>query len=266
MRLAVLLLLAVACQGVLCAQEVFTPPQAYPVERYEAGWSKNPFTLKTAPVLMETSSFAKDLAVGTYYGDAADPTVVLVNTKTHERITLKKGRPAANGMKLGETKLVGSRKEIYAEVTLGAETTQIHYDDTYVRQVAAAEGAKAPPPGQKMPGQQPGQPPQVRPGGMPPNGQPPGQPPGQQIKLPVPGGPGIAANSPGARMGNTGMPGNAGMAGNVGVGGNVSRPAGVSIPALSSSAPAIPAPASPSSAPVAQLVPDRRRLITPAAN
>ncbi len=254
MRLA-LLILVLASRSFVCAQSdaVFTPPNAYPVSRYEAGWNKNPFTLKTAPVLLESASFAKDLAIGTYYGDAADPTVVLVNTKTHERIPLRKGKPGANGMKLGEVKLGGSRKDITAEVTMGAETSQIHYDDAYLKQVAASEGVKAPQ------GQQQQQ--QGRPNpGMPPNV----QVPGQQMKIPLPSSPGGPGGRPAGVASNSPTPMNGGMGGP----GNFSRPGNPGVPSISLSNPSAspsPSPAS-SSSPVAQLVPERRRLITPAGN
>ena len=139
------IILALALLGFqrMAADEVFTPPRQYPADRYEAGWNKNPFTLKSAPPLLETASFAKDFVIGAYYGDATDPTVVLVNTKTQERIRLKKNQVAANGMTLGIVKLGGGRKEIYAEVKLGPETAQIHYDSGYLRQLAASESTRA---------------------------------------------------------------------------------------------------------------------------
>lgn len=131
--------------GVSFAEDVvlFTPPQVYAVDRYETGWSKNPFTLKTAPVVVEAASFSKDLAIGAYYGDANNPTVWLVNTKTHKRTKLKKGQPSANGIELTDVKFGSTRKDVSVEVRLGAETTKLHFDDSYLKQVAASEGAKA---------------------------------------------------------------------------------------------------------------------------
>src|SRR5436190_18553599 len=45
-------------------------------------------------------AFAQDLVLGSYYGAKDNPTIVLVNTRTHERMPLKKGVPTANGMTL----------------------------------------------------------------------------------------------------------------------------------------------------------------------
>lgn len=123
--------------------EAFVPPQAYPVERYEAAWSKNPFTLKTAPAVVENVSAAKDLAIGSHYGNKDNPTVVVVNTKTHERIRLKKGETASNGMKLNSVKLGATRKETTVEITLGSETAELTYNAEYMNQMASSAAAKA---------------------------------------------------------------------------------------------------------------------------
>lgn len=117
----------------------FTPPQAYPVDRYEAGWSKNPFTLKTVAPDVPKGLFAADLAIGAYYGAASNPTVVLVNTKTRERILLRRDQPTASGISLKSLKLDAPRSECQVEVTLGAESAVIKYDANYLAQMSAAE-------------------------------------------------------------------------------------------------------------------------------
>ncbi|MDB6004240.1 MAG: hypothetical protein JWR15_1227, partial [Prosthecobacter sp.] len=177
MKFPCMLLILISCAS-LAAQDggsAFVPPQAYPVSRYEAGWNKNPFTLKTAPVVAASASFAADLAIGAYFGDAANPTVVVVNTKTGERTQLKKGKPAANGMTLVDVTVGSGRKDVAADVTLGKETAKLQFNDGYLKQMAAAEGPRT------APGQ-----PQTNPqgGGAPPRvpvplvpGQPPGTPP-----------------------------------------------------------------------------------------
>ena len=74
-------------------------------------------------------------------------------------------------MQLKNIKLGSSRKQIVAEVTLGSQTSEVRFNDDYMKQIAGTEAARA------QPGQQPGMP---RPGGG-----PPGQPP----KNPIPGTP-----------------------------------------------------------------------------
>lgn len=124
----------------LRAQESFTPPQAYGADRYEREWQMNPFTLKTAPVALAKVSFAQDLAIGSFYGDRDNPTVVVVNTKTHDRTKLQKDQPSADGLTLVSWSLQPSRKDTSAEISLGGEKAVIHYDNSYIRQ-ASAEGA-----------------------------------------------------------------------------------------------------------------------------
>ncbi len=127
------------------AQEhsAFLPPRAYAAERYEAGWNKNPFTLKTAPALVPQASFAKDFAIASIYGERRDPTVSIVNVKTHERFLLKAGKPNAHGIELKETSVGIRRKDTVVRIAKGDELCEVHYDNGYLMQLAASAGARA---------------------------------------------------------------------------------------------------------------------------
>jgi hypothetical protein len=142
-----LLMAFLALVGLNHAEEPLPPPPiiptAYPVVRYEGGWNKNPFTLKTVPVVEEQESFAKDLAIGAYYGDAKDPTVVVVNTKTGERTRLKKNQPAANGIQMTSVRLSSSRKDVVAELSLGAQKAEVRFDSDYLKQITSVDAARA---------------------------------------------------------------------------------------------------------------------------
>jgi hypothetical protein len=120
----------------LSAQEAFAPPQAYPLDRYEAGWSKNPFTLKTAPVALAQKSFAEDLAIGSYYGAKENPTVVIVNVKTKKRWPLQMGQTAENGMMLSGVSITSSRRDTMVEVKLNGETAELRFDDSFIKEMA----------------------------------------------------------------------------------------------------------------------------------
>jgi hypothetical protein len=132
--------------GTLPAQEpaAFTPPKSHPVSRYEAMWETNPFTLETTLIVVQNASFAENLVIASVYGNLADPTVVLVNVKTHERIRLRMSQAARNGMKLDRLHM-GSRKrdDILAIVSRGAETSEVHFGTAYLKQVAAAGTTRA---------------------------------------------------------------------------------------------------------------------------
>lgn len=125
----------------LSAQQSFVPPEAFPAEKYENGWRKNPFTLKTAPVAVQRESFAKNLALGSMYDDVEGVTcVVVVNTKTRERTRLKGQEPASNGMRVTESVIADTRRDSYAVVVSGGEKATLRYDTAFLKQMAAGQG------------------------------------------------------------------------------------------------------------------------------
>lgn len=132
------LLILTLCATCIAAQDAFKAPERYDAKRYEADWARNPFTLQTAPVAAPDNPFAKDLVVASCYGDKANPTVVVVNTKTHQRFTLRKGKESEQGWRLGEVQLGASRQNITAEIWMGNERAVLNYDTEYVRTLASS--------------------------------------------------------------------------------------------------------------------------------
>lgn len=121
----------------------FTPPHPYSLSRYEASWEKNPFTLKTTPAVEQRAPFAEHLVIASVYGNLADPTVVLANVNTHERIRLQTSR--ANGSNIQLVRLHrgnGKRDDMLAIVSMGAETSEIRYGTDYLKQVSASGSAR----------------------------------------------------------------------------------------------------------------------------
>jgi hypothetical protein len=146
MRTFLIMFLLISGLALAQGQTAFKPPQVYDVRRYEPGWNKNPFTLKTAPASVTNATFAKDLAIGAFYGSLEDPTIVLVNTKTHERMRLKQGQRSRSGITLDEVNLGVSRGESFVEVRAsGGETALVRFDEGYLRQVAASAAKSTPP-------------------------------------------------------------------------------------------------------------------------
>ncbi|MBE2282442.1 MAG: hypothetical protein IAE77_03150 [Prosthecobacter sp.] len=140
-RVLLILMLGLRCVG---AQDTFQVPERYDAKRYEADWARNPFTLETAPVAAPDNPFAKDLAVASCYGDKANPTVVIVNTKTRERFPLRKGTESKQGWRLGEVQLGASRQNITAEIWMGNERAVLNYDTEYVKALASTAPPGAP--------------------------------------------------------------------------------------------------------------------------
>jgi len=157
-----LVLALIGTQSMAQEQAVLPSPKSYVIERYEAGWNKNPFTLKTTPAVVPQASFAKDLAIASIYGDRRDPTVSIVNVKTHERFLLKVGRPTDLGIEIKEVCIGVGRKDTVVKIAMGAELSEVHYDTDYLMQLTASAGARAAPAmlhlRQQTVQQQPGQP------------------------------------------------------------------------------------------------------------
>lgn len=125
----------------LSAAEPWAPPTPFPEQRYENGWRKNPFTLKTAPVAVQRESFAKNLALGSMYDDVDGVTsVVIVNTKTRERTRLRGQEPSANGIRVEESVIADTRRDSYAVVVMGGEKATLRYDEAFLKQMAAGGG------------------------------------------------------------------------------------------------------------------------------
>lgn len=127
----------VSCFASLYAQEAFRPPEAHPIERYKAAWSRNPFTTKTAPSVAPTGSFAQDFVLASMYQVSGETVVIVANTKTRERIRLRNDEPAPNGMKVKAVFIEDTRKNSSAELVLGGETAVLRYQDQAFKQMAA---------------------------------------------------------------------------------------------------------------------------------
>jgi len=124
----------------------FSPPHPYSLSRYVASWEKNPFTLKTTPANEQRASFAEHLVIASVYGNLVDPTVVLANVKTHERIRLQTSRTSGSGIQLVRLhRGNGRRDDMLAIVSMGAETSEIRYGTDYLKQVSASGTAQPAP-------------------------------------------------------------------------------------------------------------------------
>jgi hypothetical protein len=130
----------------------FTPPKGHDVSRYEAGWARNPFAFKTVPTPPGGGIFARDMAIGSYYGSQENPTIVLVNTKTHERLRLKSGETSITGITLEKVMMGVRRSDCMVEIRgVSGETAQLRFDEAYLRQQAASATRNGPVPAPPVP-------------------------------------------------------------------------------------------------------------------
>jgi hypothetical protein len=122
------------------------------MERYEAGWQKNPFTLKTAPAPPQRENWAKDLVLGGVStfdsGDRLE--VVVVNSKTHQRTKLN-NKNAVEGMIVKSVDSHAIHNDTTAVVEMKDDqfqpTATLKYDDTVLKSMAGAPNGVPPVPG-----------------------------------------------------------------------------------------------------------------------
>ena len=155
------------------AEAAFTPPQAYPADRYEPDWMKNPFTLKTTPPPILKESWSKDLSLQgvSMSKDKSVLHVTIVNAKTHKRTTLDNVKPSADGLLVKSIEMRLNSKETTAVVEQNGEPATLKFDPALNKTLAAQNPAGTPGvPG--MPGA-PAMPRPVIPGSaVPPGGRP----------------------------------------------------------------------------------------------
>ncbi len=151
MRLPFLIILVAAGSLRAMGTDAFIAPAPYPLSRYEEGWQKNPFTLKTAPVAITKESFAKDLTLGSVYQFNDITTVVVVNTKTRERKSLRENETSPTGMVIKSVHLENSRKDTYVEVTQANDTAILRYDESFLKGLASHAGQPQPVPNSGVP-------------------------------------------------------------------------------------------------------------------
>lgn len=129
------------CLPLVRADNEFTPAETYPIGHYREIWNKNPFTLKTAPSVLKKESFAKDLVLGSMvqYGD--EMLVVIVNTKTRERIQLVSGLLTPDGMRIKSANLQDNRADSSVEIEFNGDMAVLRYDEAFQKQLASSSKA-----------------------------------------------------------------------------------------------------------------------------
>lgn len=147
------LLLLVLATGAGASAAPFAEPKPHPISRYEAGWEKNPFTLKTAPPAIIKESFAKDLALAGLLRAGDDVIVRLVNTKTRDITRLKNNEPGPGGIRVKSAHFEGRQGDMFVELERDKETpVVVRFDEAFIRQMGAQVGAGKPGVNPPLPG------------------------------------------------------------------------------------------------------------------
>ena len=130
-------------------------PESFPQARYEASWQKNPFLLKTAPIIQVQESWAKDFVLTSLAEIGGVFRVSIRNKVTGESKRLIQGDEGDSEYKVVSVNLQPNRKESSVELSKGTETATLKYDETQLvaqgrpNPGAAGQGVKA---GAQMPG------------------------------------------------------------------------------------------------------------------
>lgn len=103
-------------------------PQAFPRSRYETSWKKNPFLLKTAPVIQTKESWAADFALTSIAKLSGIYRVSIKNKKTGESKRLSEASNADAEFKIVKVNLLPDRKSSSVEIEKGGEKATLTYD------------------------------------------------------------------------------------------------------------------------------------------
>jgi hypothetical protein len=93
---------------------------------------------KTAPAVTKAPSFARDLAIGSMYQLGGETTVVVVNTKTHERTILRGSEPSFDGMRVKQASIKDTRRESSVVLEMGGKEATLYYDVSYFKQMGSS--------------------------------------------------------------------------------------------------------------------------------
>jgi len=145
-------------------KEEATIPEAYPINRYEASWSKNPFLLKTVAPIVQQVDWSQDWALSSMSNIGGNIRVRMVNKQTGESKRVTSEGSEDSEFRLIKANFHRNRREASVEIAKGSETATLKYDENLtskpvtinntLRQTGAQPGA-AGNPAQRTVGGQP---------------------------------------------------------------------------------------------------------------
>ncbi|MCX6853918.1 MAG: hypothetical protein NTV80_03325 [Verrucomicrobia bacterium] len=183
-------------------------PTAFDISRYQSTWDKNPFLLKTAPVVQTQVQWSQDWALAGMFNHKGKIRVSIKNKQTSEFKQVSSDAKPDAEFRLVKANFHRNRNEASAVIAKGAEEAELKYDEAAGGQPVTINNTmkSSTPPGQQPQGAVPGMPQAQRPGQV--AGQVGGQP---QITRPIsPNTNGRVFNAPGLPGGVASQPGQIG--------------------------------------------------------
>jgi hypothetical protein len=215
-------------------------PAAFDISRYQSTWDKNPFLLKTAPVVQTQVQWSQDWTLAGMFNNKGKTRISIKNKQTNEFKHISSDAKPDAEFRLVKANFHRNRNEASAIIAKGTEEAELKYDEAAGGQPVTINNTmkSATPPGQQPQGVAPGMPQNQRPGQV--GGQP-------QITRPItPNANGRVFNAPGLPGGVASQPGQiGGQPGTVMPQGIPGAQPGAAPPAISRRRQLIPAPVIP---------------------
>jgi hypothetical protein len=189
-------------------------PTAFDISRYQSTWDKNPFNLKTAPVVQTQVQWSQDWSLAGMFKDKGKIRISIKNKQTNEFKQISSDAKPDAEFRLVKANFHRNRNEASAVIAKGTEEAELKYDEAAGGQpVTINNTMRAPTPQTQSPGGATGLPGSQRPGVV--AGQPPLTKP-------------LTPNSNGRVFNATGLPGGvASQPGQIGGQPNINMPQGV---------------------------------------
>lgn len=173
-------------------------PRAFDISRYQSTWDKNPFNLKTAPVVQTQVQWSQDWALAGMFNHKGKIRISIKNKQTNEFKQVNSDAKPDAEFRLVKANFHRNRNEASAVIAKGTEEAELKYDEAAGGQPVTINNTMRPAPAAGQPqGGAPGLPGAQRVGQT--SGQQLGQQPGQpQITRPLtPNANGRVFNAPG---------------------------------------------------------------------
>ncbi len=120
-----------AAESALPADEEDGPaiPIPFDISRYDSTWEKNPFLLKTAPVVQQTVNWGQDWALASMSKYSGKIRISIRNKQTNEVKRIYNEPKEGDEFRLVEANFNRSRKEASAKIAKGNEEAELKYDE-----------------------------------------------------------------------------------------------------------------------------------------
>lgn len=151
-------------------------PTAFDISRYQSTWDKNPFNLKTAPIVQAQVQWSQDWALAGMFNHKGKIRISIKNKQTNEFKQISSDAKPEAEFRLVKANFHRNRNEASAVIAKGTEEAELKYDEAAGGQPVTINNTMRAPtpqtqslggvtglPGSQRPGVAAGQPPLTKP-------------------------------------------------------------------------------------------------------